>query len=259
MVWTAQGKQWTTHVRGEELRASLYQCADPACGVHHVELIYENGRKVILDEFLGPTVRATPEERDLVRVLLEQNGLLAAQKQAEEEHLASVRLPAKALKPGQPNIWFSRLLRPGPSWCLGGTNHVDGFAHGGHTWLVDESYCPRPGCDCRDARIAFIDVDDRPEGEEESRGFDVMGPLEGPWQVVKRYGSLAAPEAARVWAAYQEVRPALAERIEHHYGIVKEVGARRPAGKVRRKKVSRNGPCPCGSGRRYKACCGVGA
>ncbi|WP_243647126.1 SEC-C metal-binding domain-containing protein [Scopulibacillus darangshiensis] len=27
-------------------------------------------------------------------------------------------------------------------------------------------------------------------------------------------------------------------------------------GKVNRKKVGRNTPCPCGSGKKYKKCCG---
>ena len=31
-----------------------------------------------------------------------------------------------------------------------------------------------------------------------------------------------------------------------------------PTGPVKSEKVNRNDPCPCGSGRKYKKCCGAG-
>jgi len=34
--------------------------------------------------------------------------------------------------------------------------------------------------------------------------------------------------------------------------------ARLPIGPRRATKVGRNAPCPCGSGRKYKKCCGSG-
>ena len=32
---------------------------------------------------------------------------------------------------------------------------------------------------------------------------------------------------------------------------------RGPEGPVKRKKIGRNDPCPCGSGKKYKKCCGA--
>jgi preprotein translocase subunit SecA len=58
-----------------------------------------------------------------------------------------------------------------------------------------------------------------------------------------------------------ERRPVRARLVEHRGQQAEEIGGQRtePAAPVRRegKKVGRNEPCPCGSGKKYKKCCGA--
>ncbi len=52
---------------------------------------------------------------------------------------------------------------------------------------------------------------------------------------------------------YEKVRDALADDAELERHFVPAPAAK--PGQIRATKVGRNGPCPCGSGKKFKACC----
>lgn len=66
-----------------------------------------------------------------------------------------------------------------------------------------------------------------------------------------RRGSEHTLSAAQIEAAMISTAAAVRARIE--FGLPPLQAPKRP---LVTKKPSRNGPCPCGSGRKYKACCG---
>lgn len=101
---------------------------------------------------------------------------------------------------------------------------------------------------------------------------------------------IATPDLEPLWAAFKERYPAYSGHFKRRLGVVKQVAERfampdgsRPAfGSEHRRnlrfrppawaakpaqpappaasrsdKVGRNGPCPCGSGNKYKKCCGA--
>ncbi len=65
---------------------------------------------------------------------------------------------------------------------------------------------------------------------------------------------LTPAEAAKATATAQEIMPELPQRVHAFWKIA---GA--PVKSLRREgaKVGRNDPCPCGSGKKFKQCCGV--
>jgi uncharacterized protein YecA (UPF0149 family) len=65
-------------------------------------------------------------------------------------------------------------------------------------------------------------------------------------------------------AALLEAHPTLPDTLKTRHAQMRALylrslhrAGRRPAAPVRREaKVGRNDPCPCGSGKKYKKCCG---
>ena len=143
----------------------------------------------------------------------------------------------------------------------------------GEYWLI-EAYCNEPHCDCR--RV-FFNVYSWQRREVvaviaygwESReyyaewfGCDdprIMRDLQGP--VLNR----ASRQSELAPALLEEIKLVLQDRryvarLKRHYRMFKatvDSGSREPArrGSTSR-KVGRNDPCPCGSGKKYKQCCG---
>ncbi|MBI1886638.1 MAG: preprotein translocase subunit SecA [Chloroflexi bacterium] len=76
-----------------------------------------------------------------------------------------------------------------------------------------------------------------------------VAPQPAPPRDVRESGPETEPEAARPALTARQARAAAAGRPV-------AVGVRAPAAA---RKVGRNDPCPCGSGRKYKKCCGVAA
>jgi hypothetical protein len=160
------------------------------------------------------------------------------------------------------------------------TPRLDVVEAGGRTWLAIDQHCPQPDCDCPDTQIAFqkFDVVERsatdllglvvvyPDGKWDLRPRTKEGlVLRDAWQVLsERWGDVPRELARRREALRSALgslvleagqggrhRARPAERAPANTGLV---GASPAAPGPRR-----NDPCPCGSGRKYKRCCGLGA
>lgn len=156
------------------------------------------------------------------------------------------------------------------------------------TYSLVEYFCPDPDCDCRRVMMNVVDERDpktflAPISYGFDRDLEDAGPFLDPLNRQSRY----APAFLRL---IQEVifrdKTYLA-RLEQHYHLMKAAAANpaHPAyGRLRhaiatdperllldddtadaqtpmppsvsRRYVGRNQPCPCGSGRKYKHCCG---
>jgi uncharacterized protein YecA (UPF0149 family) len=73
-------------------------------------------------------------------------------------------------------------------------------------------------------------------------------------------------EGSKIFKEWQK-RPGVIKILKKRYAEMKKVGQRliAEAGEIvpehftavdRKKKIGRNDPCPCGSGKKYKKCCG---
>lgn len=139
------------------------------------------------------------------------------------------------------------------------------FMLGPVRWLVDEQYCVNPECQCKDVCFDFLRLEVPPEGKahiaQELRATydsrrDTFKPLTKPWP--------QGPALETLTQALREAHPNLAAEIRKRRNtlrtLYRKARAREqwdalpppaPAAKTRP-----NEPCPCGSGRKYKKCCG---
>lgn len=139
-----------------------------------------------------------------------------------------------------------------------------------------EFYCPDPACDCR--RVMLNVVEKRhPDHFLASIGYafdrdnDMAGPFLDPLNPQSRY----AEDLLRLVESMVLRDSGYVARLERHYGLVKQAASdpEHPAYDKLQKvldedaepfpmprpaedRVGRNEPCPCGSGKRYKRCCG---
>ncbi|GAB6040971.1 SEC-C metal-binding domain-containing protein [Endothiovibrio diazotrophicus] len=139
------------------------------------------------------------------------------------------------------------------------------FSRGDQRWLADDQYCVDPKCNCRHTVLSFTLL---PEGEPAE-------PItEEQWSVgLFKYDSgkiEPIPPAPPGWPAVGELvaalladRPGLVATLKQRHERMRTFAREAlkqaaPARPVRRAtKIGRNDPCPCGSGRKYKKCCGA--
>ncbi len=158
-----------------------------------------------------------------------------------------------------------------------------------------ESYCNERDCDCRRVMISVFAEKQRRIVAHINLGFDSDKSMAGPFldPLLGQQASYA-PELLKTFTDMINYDPAYLRRLQRHYVMFKEklVGRRyqgapfeapgsvkrvaeppqfpeqstinsaipqssTPPGTVtrRRRKVGRNDPCPCGSGKKYKKCC----
>ena len=149
------------------------------------------------------------------------------------------------------------------------------FRYRGAEYLIDDHYCANPACQCNDVHLLFL----RTTGED-MHGEGIMEPyfravasFQGPVELED-----VAPEtrktAKRILSAFwKEHGAGELERFKKRYACCKEIGRRSGMGQKRTlrlplppatepiiaptTRVGRNEPCPCGSGKKYKRCCGA--
>lgn len=127
-------------------------------------------------------------------------------------------------------------------------------------WALD-NYCMNPYCRCRDIWIQFSDST---TGEE----FGAARVERGKWKKATFEGSADMPRLWRGFIAKKEMQQALRQRYSEMRRVAAALGQtldrsresqlskQRAETESSVRKVGRNQPCPCGSGRKYKRCCG---
>jgi hypothetical protein len=150
---------------------------------------------------------------------------------------------------------------------------TDGLPAGEYCFL--ESYCDEPGCDCRRVMLYVVSLPRQRYEATIAFGWDspefyakwmrdddpeTIAMLRGP---VLNFGS---PETELSPAVLELARstlfrdPGYVARLQRHYSLMRAEVERRAGRAVRQApRVGRNTPCPCGSGRKFKKCCGDGA
>ena len=161
----------------------------------------------------------------------------------------------------------------------------DGIPAGSYAFL--EFYCPDPDCDCRRVMINVVEEKQRTQFLASiSYGFDREAEDAGPYLDPLNE---QCPYADALMRVMQEVAfndPVYVARLKQHYALVKRAAvdpahpgyetlrratesddgwlsvramdalARASETGLESRQVGRNDPCPCGSGKKYKRCCG---
>lgn len=142
----------------------------------------------------------------------------------------------------------------------------------GRTWAAIDNHCPRSGCACADTLIEVYRFVREPLGMHEPLGAIFVSP-DGKWDLkpLTREGLVLRD----VWRCLQERWGDVPRELARRRGILREIfgpmvqiveqtpptapklASTSPIdASARRSRTGRNEPCPCGSGRKYKRCCG---
>ena len=114
-------------------------------------------------------------------------------------------------------------------------------------------YCPAPGCECGEVVVLFETK--VPQGAP-SPGTVVV---QASGATESRPGKNDGARLEELWKSFRQRHPNYVDRFARRYPTMKRMGERivenSPAVSI---KTGRNDPCPCGSGRKFKKCCGTG-
>ena len=134
----------------------------------------------------------------------------------------------------------------------------------GGIFYVDDLYCGNPDCNCQAVHLDFLTVIKNGDGKYVLESlFQVEVPLDTskPAGRVKTV-SCTANVAKALLNIWMERRLEETLRLWPRYNLVKTIAMRSiknprmQVDEVVEVEPSRNEPCPCGSGRKYKNCCG---
>jgi len=165
----------------------------------------------------------------------------------EEKSLQAPEIKVESWKPGDVLAWGEALVAV----------RQDLFRFGERVFEAIDLYCVAPGCSCGEVVVDFAPV--VPRG----------APAPGAVRVAKSGAATLDPEHERhherleqLWAAFCGRHPRRVERFAHRSTVMQGlagriVGAPRAGVERRTARVGRNDSCPCGSGRKYKKCCGA--
>ena len=155
-------------------------------------------------------------------------------------------------------------------------NFINGSGKLKGAYILDEAYCDEKDCDCR--RVFFNIFSDRARKVVatiawgwESEGYYakwlgdddplLIKELKGPILNMTSYQSNIAPILLDHVSDLLEDEKYV-KRIKDHYRLFREAveGDHKKSERYKRplkngKKIGRNDPCPCGSGKKYKKCC----
>ena len=127
----------------------------------------------------------------------------------------------------------------------------------GADFLVDDEYCVQASCECTTTTLVFVPIGDE---AEDARWILDLDHRTG--KVTPADQDLALNDAERAaWQALHAQVPHVQSTVAQRHAWLKKLYARHRrrqlATPVRRVKVGRNDPCPCGSGKKAKRCCGA--
>jgi len=130
------------------------------------------------------------------------------------------------------------------------------FACGNEEWVIDDQYCVKLRCNCTDVVIHFIPKEpsaemlvaryDYRKGTIRSASSD--SPLTGAAKDLIATMKATIPDLDGILAK----RHATLRRIYEN-----SLERRKPAPAIVEKQPGRNDPCFCGSGKKFKKCCGA--
>lgn len=130
-------------------------------------------------------------------------------------------------------------------------------------WFFDDQYCTNPKCLCNETVLTFFKRDDATKTLEAD--FAVRLDLKR-FKYDVEFDHIGAGLVSEVMVSLLASKPELLGILKRRYNEVKSTSKEviRKYGVIEKKealpniKVGRNDPCPCGSGKKYKKCCGIG-
>lgn len=120
----------------------------------------------------------------------------------------------------------------------------------GSLYLAEDLYCLEPACRCDVVHVQFLDV-----SHAAPSPCEPVGRIEVSLRRLRVTGVHGDPIVRTLWDRFLAEYEAgeLRGRFERMRQVARK---REPSAVTRGLKIGRNAPCPCGSGKKYKRCCG---
>ena len=129
----------------------------------------------------------------------------------------------------------------------------------GKTYWIYDYYCMHAACHCDDVYLKFIEEDENSKAT--GRHFGVRKSFKNGEMVIEDR-NLPEQKANEVAAEALNYSPEVVELFKQRYAQMKLEGhniitkeSKKPI--VNENVIGRNDPCTCGSGKKYKKCCGI--
>jgi len=128
-------------------------------------------------------------------------------------------------------------------------------------YLIDDQYCMQPKCLCNGVILSFISINTNKELQKPK--FVIRLNINNYKYEVEEINCQRDEMESVIKYVFQN-KPEMLKLLKKRYGEMKTAG-REAVNKYKQDgqlqmepvlKVSRNDPCPCGSGKKYKKCCG---
>ncbi len=137
------------------------------------------------------------------------------------------------------------------------------FEYMGTKYFVADKYCTSPECKCNVAVLAFLNI--IPGRETPNNQFVLRLSLITGEHEVDYKDNIEKEDIKLIFNTYMEHIHNDLGLLRSRYANMREFGKKRALRKKEKQnaqiasssKVGRNDPCPCGSGKKYKKCCGA--
>jgi hypothetical protein len=136
------------------------------------------------------------------------------------------------------------------------------FTLGAQTWLLDDQHCVRANCSCQEAALSFFEL--RPSAQHSGIASEPTLCIRYAYdtgQIEPLSGAKDGRWSGRDFVdALREVLPDLDPVLAKRQALLRRLYRRalsRKTIRLQAPKPGRNDPCPCGSGKKYKKCCGA--
>ena len=153
--------------------------------------------------------------------------------------------------------------------------HLFTFDYGCDNYYVLDRYCISPGCKCKEVHLEFH-IKEKNDTAYRLM-FGVMLSLKtGKYRIEGKYGNLSNKQIKEIYLHFMDKICSIKKEndldfmlLKDRYNHMKKVNllqhsaeaessdrSRQSSKKAVTVKAGRNEPCPCGSGKKYKKCCG---
>ena len=128
-------------------------------------------------------------------------------------------------------------------------------------WFFEDQYCSNPKCLCNEAMLTFYKIDDSKETQEAE--FAVRMNLNN-FKYDVEFNENEQNQIAEIIKSLHNSQPEVFGILKRRYkevknaskAIIKKFSLKEKKEEQPNIQVGRNDPCPCGSGKKYKKCCG---
>jgi len=184
------------------------------------------------------------------------------------KRIAEYRLDSQDVREGA-LVSYVNIIADDGSVSRGGRSVSFRFEYEGCEYLVEDMYCSNPKCRCNEAWLMFFELIQGSDSPAAIRDrFMAKVSFDRRMKVAERF-QIGRREAQTIMQEWEARYPDAIDLLKERYRQIKEIGKQSLAQEKKikklsennkpvtgKKKIGRNVPCPCGSGKKYKKCCG---